>query len=198
MNLHNEDMLYLIKFSDGQGVVLSADYRIEAPVLALLDDSYFSLDDFENPGYNNPNNLIINVDGEDFNLYCAEENDYYIGGPTDEATQRSIIASMIESYAINSIENSSTGGSKYQRGGNGEVVQSNLMLRTEWHQNSSFNDLMPIESGRRSPAGCVALGQIMAYHEYPRNLSCNGVPCNWNEMKNYPTRNPYRWSCLGN
>lgn len=188
MSYNNEDMLYLVKFAENQGsAVLAADSRIDAPVLALLDEGAFIPDDFEDPGYNNPNNLIINVDGEDFNLYCAAEDDYYIGSPNDEASQRSLVASMIESYAQNSIENSSTGGSKYQRRGNGEVVQSNLMLRTKWHQDSPFNDLTPIKGGRRSPAGCVAvaLAQIMAYHEYPRNLTCNGVPCNWKEMKDY-------------
>lgn len=193
MSYNNEDMLYLVKFAENQGsAVLAADSRIDAPVLALLDEGAFIPDDFEDPGYNDPNNLIINVDGEDFNLYCAAEDDYYIGGPNDEASQRGLVASMIESYAVNSIENSSGGGSKYQRRGNGEIIQSNLMLRTKWHQGSPFNDLTPIKRGQRSPAGCVAvaLAQIMAYHEYPRNLTCNGVPCNWNEMKNYSILNP--------
>jgi hypothetical protein len=65
------------------------------------------------------------------------------------------------------------------------------MLTTVWHQRSPFNDACPLkrwffwQSYKRARAGCVAVAvsQIMAYHEYPRNLTCNGIPIDWAGIK---------------
>ena len=57
-------------------------------------------------------------------------------------------------------------------------------LSTVWHQNSPFNNRAPIctLSKEHMPAGCVviALGQILAYHQYPSSI--NGYYFNWTNI----------------
>ena len=51
------------------------------------------------------------------------------------------------------------------------------MLTTRWTQGSPFDDLCPMDISGRSATGCVAtaLGQIMKYHEWPKD-SIPGIP----------------------
>lgn len=203
----NADLMYLVNFNNDQGyAILSADTRIETPVLALTDRGTITSEDFrkihdmpykdddqerepdpETELITSPDHgksLIISIENEDFDLYCPEEDDYYVGGSSDTEVQQQYLLDMIDSYARNSIANNS--GSQYHRGGTGTIVINKVLLTTKWHQSSPFNDFCPIKRGERSPAGCVAiaLGQIMAYHKYPQNLTCNGVYCDWNKMLN--------------
>ena len=57
-------------------------------------------------------------------------------------------------------------------------------LSTVWHQNTPFNNRAPIcaSSKDHMPAGCVviALGQILAYHQYPSAI--NGYYFNWTNI----------------
>ena len=50
-------------------------------------------------------------------------------------------------------------------------------IETQWHQDSPFNDLCPIdlESNTRGVAGCpaVAMGQILSYHQTTNGVSFN-------------------------
>lgn len=43
------------------------------------------------------------------------------------------------------------------------------LVKTKWNQNAPFNDLCPLDNGKRSVTGCVAtaLAQIMNYHQWP-------------------------------
>ena len=67
----------------------------------------------------------------------------------------------------------------------------NPMLTTVWGQDSPFNDACPrsrwfiFDKLKKGPAGCVpiAVAQIIAYHEYPKNLRCNSVNVDWKGIK---------------
>lgn len=44
------------------------------------------------------------------------------------------------------------------------------LVKTKWNQDSPYNNLCPLDGGKRSVTGCVAtaLAQIMKYHEWPK------------------------------
>lgn len=65
--------------------------------------------------------------------------------------------------------------------------QVGYKLTTVWNQRSPFNDSCPKVGWfkrEKAPVGCVpiALGQIVAYHEYP-NLICNDVNIDYSMLK---------------
>ncbi len=43
------------------------------------------------------------------------------------------------------------------------------LCKTHWNQDAPYNDLCPMDNGKRSVTGCVAtaLAQVMAYHQWP-------------------------------
>jgi hypothetical protein len=65
------------------------------------------------------------------------------------------------------------------------------MVRTAWDQDPPFNDKIPESRWapwlpyKQGPAGCVpiALAQIIAYHECSYNLTVDGVPVSWSDVK---------------
>lgn len=174
----NEPLLYLVNFENDEGyAVLAADNRISSPVLAVVESGNISASDFIDGDYA-PYDSSIDYgyeDLENFNLYNAEEDDYYVGLPMP-ATY------VLLEYADREVG----GGGSYSttRTETGAWVtnkKTNPMLTTLWDQSSPFNDACPQkrwffwQSYKRAPAGCVAIAvsQIMAYHEYPQNLTCS-------------------------
>ena len=52
------------------------------------------------------------------------------------------------------------------------------LIKTQWNQNTPYNNNCPVESGVNCPTGCVATAtaQIMYYHQWPETF-------NWDAMK---------------
>ena len=65
------------------------------------------------------------------------------------------------------------------------ISEVSPMLSTQWFQDAPLNQFCPMKKGERTLIGCgaVAMGQILAYHEYPQNLFLNGYYCDWNLLK---------------
>lgn len=92
----------------------------------------------------------------------------------------------------NTGDDNSGGNSGNDQGSQGTIIlgQVQPMLRTEWKQTKPFNSYCPEtnntepELNGRAPAGCtaVALGQIMAYHQYPTEIITYWP--NWNIISN--------------
>jgi hypothetical protein len=141
--------------------------KILAPVLAVVESG--SSSDFFNTPYPvfDPSKDYGDPDLVGFNLYNAEEDEYYA------AALANPVASML-AYCC-SVDINAGGGS----GGSTRTVTSPwvtnasrpAMLTTVWYQRSPFNDACPTKNNKRAPAGCVpiAVSQIMAYHGYPKN-----------------------------
>ena len=194
-----ETMLYLVNFDDEAGyAVLAADDRISSKVISIVDEGSISLDDFQT----NYNDLSKEEGLEDFSLYNAEENDYYVGALAP-VEQEALSQDLMYEYAEREIDNyvepepysysTSTVTDPW-------IVTKKIfpMLTTLWHQESPFNDNTPIKgfltTPRHSPAGCIpiAIAQIMAYNEYPTYLTCNSIVCDWVQMKSaFNTSNIY-------
>jgi hypothetical protein len=168
----SDTILYLVNFENDEGyAILAADKRIPSTVIAITESGSISAEDF--------NFKPDSIKG--FKLYNDSVNDYYVGVTQPAAPK------LVSDYAESSINNynipvyvvSDTWVT---------VAKVAPMLTTCWHQRSPFNDACPLvgsSTTNRSPAGCVAtaIAQIMAYHEYPANLSCDGYLCNWAAMK---------------
>lgn len=183
MAQEGDNLMYLVNFNDDQGyAILSADTRIETPVLAFAEKGSISANDFNRiydmrsqgeeqerepdpepeptPTPNHDKSFIINIEGEDFDLYCSDCDDYYVGGSSDINVQQQYLLNMVDSYARKSVIVNTE--SQYHRVDSSAIVEKKVLLTTKWHQDSPYNDFSPIKGGTRSPAGCVAiaLGQI--------------------------------------
>ena len=189
----NDSLLYLVNFEDSTGfAILSADTRVPETVLAVTDEGNISIEDFE---------LSQELDSLDFSLYNEEDSDYYVGSAPKE---NSLMASFIIDYADEYINGSggSTGNSNSGNSGNSNsssntwLVYKSVppMLTTAWYQREPFNDSVRTILGGKTKAGCVAVavGQIMAYHEFPTDLSqyIDDPTISWSDIKTvYPSYN---------
>ncbi len=185
-----DSLLYIVDFADNGGsAVLAADSRISEPVLAITEEGNISDNTYPlyEAGVNYGDECL-----QGFNLFNQQENDYYV----------SQVAPAVLQYCYDYAEDCISSGGSSGGGTNNTIVNTvtstwtlnekiNPKLTTVWHQNSPFNDAIPMsrwffwQSYKRGPAGCVAIAvaQIMAYHEYPQNLTCNGYLINWTGIK---------------
>ncbi|MCF0174692.1 MAG: C10 family peptidase, partial [Bacteroidales bacterium] len=190
-----EDVIYAVNFTDGGYALLAADSRIPEDILAVTDDGRITESDFEEPVFEK-----VVTDNDDLS-----ESEY------DAMVESGVLATIdIENqinreclqYAVNSIDEDPTSG---DRGGSAtgssaepetyswEIIEEvPRMLSTAWTQdtedNNLFNKYCPVVGlfiKRKAPAGCVciALSQIIAYHEYPDNLTCNGIQIEYPAIK---------------
>jgi len=70
----------------------------------------------------------------------------------------------------------------------GPLLPSNTVAL--WGQRRSYNYFYPVKgvfNRRNAPVGCVtlAVAQILAHHEFPRNRSWNGRTASWNSIRFY-------------
>lgn len=189
-------LFYLVNFEDDQGyAILAADKRISSPVLALVETGSISPDDFANGEYE-PYDSSIDYgyeELENFNLYDEEEDDYYAAAalPINEILMQFAQQEVLDAGGGGGGGSSSTTVKEVT---GSWVINKKIspLLTTLWSQKSPFNDACPkrrwhpFQSYKRAPAGCVpiAVAQIMAFHEYPQVLTCNGVRINWKTVKN--------------
>ena len=183
-------MLYVVDFEDNAGsAILAADSRIPEKVLVVTDKGNIidSIPVYENGMFESTDYF------SDFSLYNEDEDDYYIGQVDAQVIEYCIDYADDYVGGTNSSSNTIT-STVYGSWANNEKIYPKLT--TAWHQTSPFNDAIPTsryffwQSWKRGPAGCVpiAIAQIMAYHEFPSNLSCNDYIINWTGIKNICTR----------
>lgn len=181
-----DSLLYVVDFANDEGsAVLSADSRIPETVLAITEEGSI-IDEIYTPyeeGVNYGDECL-----QDFSLYNQVENDYYVG------MSAPVVLEYCYDYADDCVESSSITNNTVVNTVTGSwFVDESIApkLNTVWHQRTPFNDAVPEtrwffwQSYKRGPAGCVAIAvaQIIAYHEYPNSLTCNGYLVNWKGVK---------------
>lgn len=193
----DEPLLYAVNFKDDGYAVLAADSRIPSDIIAITDQGKIAITDFE--PYDNF------VAGEDDDITEEQYTEMSSAGYVGAMGQNKTIATICKDYALYNVsldldiddpENPGGGISGGGSSGGGSSITYSWQivdtvaykLSTLWNQDKPFNDLCPnvgLFKRERAPAGCVpiAVGQIIAYHEYPENLTCNGIPIDYKEMK---------------
>lgn len=136
-------MLYIVDFADNGGsAVLAADSRISEPVLAITEEGNISDNTYPlyEAGVNYGDECL-----QGFNLFNQQENDYYV----------SQVAPAILQYCYDYAEDCISSGGSSGGGTNNTIVNTvtstwtlnekiNPKLTTVWHQNSPFNDAIPM------------------------------------------------------
>ena len=173
-----EDLLYIVSFGENNGsAVLGADIRIK-PILAILDKTVLTLDDF--------------INNELTRTSCNELGD-------KEILKNNIITA-IEKSAEAQILNSSITSPILPVYSEFETVITNIrhnepMLRTKWCQDYPYNIEHPNYPNDASVAmGCVpvAIAQFLYYHRWPASGNLYGEHFDWELMEEteYDRENP--------
>ncbi len=161
-----DDIFYVVSFGEGNGsAVLSADIRV-TPVLAILDETVFTAEDFM------PDTRAVGDENEDGK---EELKDYLI--------------EKIKGVAEYQINSSRIGGPvviepiQYTRYVTTTTTQLYIppMLKTKWGQGSPYNVSHPNPG---DVMGCVpvAIAQFLYYHRWPSSGIFNGHQYDWNLM----------------
>jgi hypothetical protein len=196
-----DPVLYLVNFENEEGyAVLAADSRISSSVLAVVETGSVSPSDFDEGDYE-PYDSSINYgyeELENFSLYNAEFDDYYVAAASSVDPAFQYLMSYITGEIFD--HDGALGGNADVKIG-AWVVDKKVepKVTTVWHQGSPFNDQCPLKrwlpwhSYTRAPAGCVAIAvaQIMAYHGHPDDLTCNDLPIIWQNVRNVYERGAY-------
>ncbi len=180
----HDTVLYIVTFPNNEGMaVLSADSRIPERVLVVTDRG--SADDTLYEQYIHGESDASDLP-EGFSLYNAEKDDYYVSNRTfnPAITLSFDYASTVLATELEPVDYSST--NHYE-----EAHRVTPLLETLWTQSPPFNNEASEKNlsmrgyNGRAPAGCVnvALGQIMAYHEYPQPFVADGWVVDWEAAK---------------
>lgn len=186
-----DNVLYAVNFRNESGyALLAADIRIKEDILAIVDQGSITESDFNEP-------ILERTPTNNDDLSVSEYDAMVESGAL--ATINNQVNKQCLQYAIRSIDEVGCSG-----GGSGSSSSSTVtyswktveevsrMINTAWTQSTSDNDIFNKycpEVGliwkKKAPAGCVciAVSQIMAYHEYPADLTCNGIKINYPEIK---------------
>lgn len=160
------------------------------------------------PGlYYNADSTEVYINPNTFCTYSEEYDDNYVGDlivedPSDTVKKcEPFLANLIKSYAENEIStckiDTLIGGFKDHIFDDGTtqkisysysskiIVEPMFKDFSNWTQGAKFNDLCPVVFGKKTPCGCVnlATAYVMAYCEYPTQLTYNGVEIIWDNIK---------------
>lgn len=185
-------LLYATNFEDGGYAIMAADKRIDAEVIAVTERGTITEDDFKSY-----DSFIADEDDDiTEEMYNELSKDGYVG-ISDKKSTTMLVANLSRDYAENDLRGDgfSTGGGFSMGSSSSEaesyswVVKKNVdyLLTTVWNQRSPFNDLCPnvgLFKREKASAGCVpiAVGQIIAYHEYP-SITANGIYVDFEKIK---------------
>lgn len=177
----NTTAIYAVNFNEGGYAILSADARISEPVLAYVGQGRVSEDSFT---YSSEESSVSSDDDISEEEYCKLLEEGYVGA---EQPVRMINKAVLD-YASEQIESYNDNHTTSDVGQ--WIVSESIpeMLKTNWHQDSPFNDLSPkvgLFKREKAAAGCVpiALAQIIAYHEYPLILKAYGTYIDYGKVK---------------
>lgn len=159
------DLFYIVEFADGQGsAVLGADKRVE-PVVAILDETVLTPEDFAS----------ADIESDDITSYMTA---LMVNG----AVAAAIIPKDSTGYdkpvpiELNPVRERDT------------VINYSQepLLNTKWHQWSPYNDMCEVKPNAsgilaRIPAGCgpIAIAQILKNNRYPQTITIDGDSFNW-------------------
>ena len=177
--------LYVVNSHGGGFAVVSADVRIPEQVLA----------------YSEIGNLLLDSDNPVFAIFLDYAKDYAASCIAKAQEQRdSIENSICEKLGIyqDTSENNSLTKAKrvvqrflitsqcYTVTSVETVAEVKPLLKTNWHQNSPYNDSVggSCINNSRYVAGCVAVAtaQLIAYWRYPKSM--NGIVFDWDKLNN--------------
>ena len=204
------NLIYILNFENQGGyALLAADDRIPDIIIAVRQNGSLSSSHLSEI-YNNyfgstPASKAGIFEGDEFELYNSEEEDWYIGnytGGSGDPTQLTTdyLNALTVHYVIGELNDDphtlpelpSIGDQgeittviTYTDGGTTTVVNNMLGNFSYWSQViSPFTDYTPANYA----AGCVniALGKIVSYFDGPFSLSVNGYPISWYDIKNNP------------
>lgn len=204
-----DTLVYIVNFDDGEGFALLGAQSNLSSVYSVTESGTFDVDKFsEALNYEIEHNLLT---PEEYAARVAAEQEEEIeyGDANNEDIAYNIMAGAVLT--------DSTGPLPWQPspedppvidGGivlppipiSTEVNESwvfvenyDPLLTTEWTQTSPFNLKCKDSQGNICPAGCVviAVAQIMAYHEYPKNQVFNSVVVDWDTVKQYDNSTTY-------
>lgn len=201
----SDTLLYVINYKNNRGyAIMSADRRIREDMLMVTDTGRVSLSDFEILVYDGSGNSPLDT----IDIYDEENDDYLIGG-RPESTEKYILQ-KVQEYASNSVNKNSIDTPYTDIDDNPYIVTIGNdrpdtwvdrvnthrdtvtavepMLITRWSQSSPYNDLVP----NKRYTGCVtnAIGQIMAYEQFPQTFYANGVYIHWESLTEKATISP--------
>lgn len=179
-SIGNTTTLYAVNFPDDEGyALLSADSRVPETVVAFIEHGSVTIEDFE-PHSSFEMDSDDDITEEMYNELCEAG---YVG--SQEGT--GAIIQLCNRYAQFMIDN----GEEFPDNPNpGHWYVSDIVehkMTTTWTQSSPFNLHCPyvgLLKREKAPAGCVpiALGQIIAYHEYP-SISISGTVIDYDIIK---------------
>lgn len=133
------DLLYIVEFEEGQGsAVVAADTRLD-PVIAVLDSSVITEEDFSS------------TNTEDIGVYMASMISDYAASTTSSEGPFPFMPAPGDTGADTTF-----------------IYDIYPLLKTKWHQGSPFNDKCVEVYGENAVAGCapVALAQFI-YYTFP-------------------------------
>ena len=202
-----DTLVYVVNFDNSEGFAVLGGQDYLDPVYAVTESGSLDADrlgDYVASGYDILHDIYIH--GDDDECYCGyvgdddehdcpfeegEEDDLPFVDDPDlpmSLTGNSILSDLLNRPGTEMVDihlgQDSRPVTPTRRIVHGEWepdVKVGPLLETEWHQNYPFDNLCPTGC----PAGCVviAVAQIMAYHELPKNPRFNDVPCDWQQMK---------------
>lgn len=160
-----DDLIYVVEFEDGKGsAVLGADKRVE-PVIAILDETVLTPEDFTNPSGDPDTDIkayMVSLMSESVST-TAEINP--IIPPFIPITYK--LKMVCDTTVYTSIAPITT---------------------TKWSQGSPYNNACYNDDGVLCPAGCVpiAVAQIMMYNKYPStSIELYGNVFNWSQLSKF-------------
>lgn len=189
-SLSEQDLIYAVNFIDESGyALLAADSRISEEILAVTDQGSISEEDFydTNDGLTSTENDDLSV--EDYNEMIRT------GALANRGYQINQACLDFVDKEINGYGDGGGGGGGTTSGSTTyewiTVKSVPRLMNTLWAQRGEdnlFNKYCPTVGliwQNKAPAGCVciAVSQIMAYHEYPSALICNGVEIDYSAIK---------------
>lgn len=212
-----EDLIYAVNFVDDGGyALLSADSRIGDDILAFVEEGSVHENDFYLSDLN-----LTTTDNDDLTKDTYDEMvDSGVLAMAEMSSQVNHLCLEYAQHEVEDYYNGGYGDTGSGNSGNGNSSNGNTsnpityqwvieqqvprMLTTAWNQGGKtqdgtdlFNKYCP-EVGliwrKKAPAGCVcvAVSQIIAYHEYPASLICNNMEIDYSAIKKiYSYNNRY-------
>ena len=168
----SQPIMHVVNYEDGGFVVISGDNRIE-PLLAYSENGYFAEGEINYPEglkhwINHINNTISYIRENDVALPTELET-YWKHYLSDEKE--------VDSKALKPTDQCQ----EIEDGLHDRTVGP--LLSTKWHQDSPFNEQMPMVydghgNSKHADVGCIpiAVAQIMKYHNHPTNYQWNNMP----------------------
>lgn len=193
-----DTLVYIVPFEDASGYAILGAQRNMSPIYSVVEKGVFNFEKFSNAIDSEINNNIISRSEYLERMIqeeCVECLEYAVDSEsfTYGMTANAIIGDAIKDPVILNpspdIPEITPGGpvvvARESKVGYEFVEYVAPMVKTAWHQYSPLNTYCKDKDGAICPVGCVviAVAQILAYHEYPRNKAFNNVVVDWSLVK---------------